>query len=70
MVGNGQEEGRFDTSHWSKFIENFAKKLTPPLAPYPSSKMSDSDQILEERLRCKLNPIDPIFRGFDTTCHI
>ena len=29
-------------SHWLIFIEIFAKDTTPPLAPYPSSKISDS----------------------------
>ena len=29
-----------DASHWSIFIEIFAKKLTPPLAHCPISKIS------------------------------
>ena len=29
-------------SRWSIFSKNFENKLTPPLAPYPSSKISDS----------------------------
>ena len=34
-------------SHWSIFIENFAKKLTPPSCPHPSYKISDSGLLLE-----------------------
>ena len=29
-------------SHWSRFMKKFEKYFTPPLAPYPSSKNTDS----------------------------
>ena len=36
----------FDTAYRDQYFQKFAKNRTPILAPYPSSKISDSGRVV------------------------
>ena len=46
-------------SHWSIFSKKIAKKLTPPLTPFSSSKISDSVLLRGKRSANKYTSIIP-----------